>query len=301
VTFNYRYAPVATKVRELIMKNTIGDITSIHFEWLLDTNHGADYFRRWHRDKRNSGGLMVHKSTHHFDLVNFWINSSPKEVFGMGDLRFYGRENANNRGDFEQYVRGSEGSKASKKCPFALDMKKHPNLKELYLKAEHLDGYIRDQNVFSDGISIEDTMGVMVRYQNKAILTYSLNAYMPWEGYNVNINGTKGRMQVQVAEKSYFNGAGKIEDEGASAHKSIFILPQFKKPYEVEIKEGVGGHGGGDVVMLRDIFGTSKKDKFNRAADHKDGAMSILTGIAANQSFNTGLPVKVKDLVTFYE
>ncbi|MEU8117050.1 streptophobe family protein, partial [Micromonospora sp. NPDC048947] len=32
------------------------------FEWLLDVRHGADYFRRWHRDKATSGGLMVHKA-----------------------------------------------------------------------------------------------------------------------------------------------------------------------------------------------------------------------------------------------
>lgn len=94
VTFNYRYAPHHTKARELIASGVIGDVTSIHFEWLLNTQHGADYFRRWHRDKRNSGGLLVHKSTHHFDLVNFWIGSQPDTVFAMGDLLFYGRENA---------------------------------------------------------------------------------------------------------------------------------------------------------------------------------------------------------------
>ena len=62
VTFNYRYAPRNSKVKELLQEGLIGDITSVHFEWLLDTKHGADYFRRWHRDKRNSGGLMVHKA-----------------------------------------------------------------------------------------------------------------------------------------------------------------------------------------------------------------------------------------------
>jgi len=66
-------------------------------EWLLDTRHGADYFRRWHRNKNNSGGLMVHKATHHFDLVNWWIDSHPVEVSAMGDLDFYGRENAEER------------------------------------------------------------------------------------------------------------------------------------------------------------------------------------------------------------
>ena len=66
VSFNYRYAPHNTLVRKLIRDGVIGDVKQVHFEWMLSTSHGADYFRRWHRDKRNSGGLLVHKSTHHF-------------------------------------------------------------------------------------------------------------------------------------------------------------------------------------------------------------------------------------------
>jgi predicted dehydrogenase len=56
VTFNYRYAPHNTRIRELISEGTIGKVHSVHFEWLLNIKHGADYFRRWHRDKKNSGG-----------------------------------------------------------------------------------------------------------------------------------------------------------------------------------------------------------------------------------------------------
>ena len=68
------------------MNDVIGEVKAVHFEWMLSTYHGADYFRRWHRDKRNSGGLLVHKSTHHFDLVNFWLNDKPKTVFAFGDF-----------------------------------------------------------------------------------------------------------------------------------------------------------------------------------------------------------------------
>lgn len=298
VTFNYRYSPYNTKVRELIMNDTIGDVTSVHFEWLLNTSHGADYFRRWHRDKRNSGGLLVHKSTHHFDLVNFWLDSKPETVFAMGDLRFYGRENAENRGVTDFYYRGT-GSENAKNDPFALDLNKNDQLRGLYLNAEKEDGYLRDQSVFGDGINIEDTMGVMVRYKNKAILTYSLNAYLPWEGYRVSINGTKGRIQVDVGERSYINAGGDAADEGSVRMKKVTVYPMHGERYDVEIEEAAGGHGGGDPRLLDDIFGNPEPDPFNRAASHIDGAMSILTGVAGNISMNTGLPVKVDELVKF--
>lgn len=298
VSFNYRYAPHNSKVRELIMQGVIGDVKSVHFEWMLNTSHGADYFRRWHRDKRNSGGLLVHKSTHHFDLVNFWLGTRPKQVFAYGDLLFYGRENAENRGETKFYsrVHGSENAKGD---PFALVMEGNENLENLYLKAEADDGYIRDQSVFGDGISIEDTMGVLVRYENGAIMSYSLTAYSPREGFRAVFTGTKGRLEINVDESVYINGAGDKALEGAAKEKYIKVYPMFDSPYMVDIEESEGGHGGGDPVLLNDIFGVPDPDPLNRAASHIDGAMSILTGIAANKSIATGMPVNIDGLVQF--
>ena len=296
VTFNYRYAPHNTKIRELIMNDTIGKVTQVHFEWLLNTSHGADYFRRWHRDKRNSGGLLVHKATHHFDLVNFWIDSHPTKVFAFGDLKFYGRENAEERGVTKFYSR-AYGQKNSEGDPFALRLDNNENLKRLYLDAEHEDGYLRDQSVFGDNISIEDTMNVLVRYASGAQLSYSLNTYSPWEGFRVCFTGTKGRMELDVREAVYVNAGGDSKNEGVVNSKSITVYPLFGKPYEVEIPVGNGGHGGGDSVLLNDLFGVPVEDPYKRAAGYIDGALSILTGVSANKSIATGMPVDVMSLV----
>lgn len=298
VTFNYRYAPYNSKVRELIMNDVIGDVKQVHFDWMLNTMHGADYFRRWHRDKKNSGGLLVHKSTHHFDLVNFWIGSKPKEVFAYGDLMFYGRENAENRGITKFYYRSHDAENAQGD-PFALDMQDGATLEALYLNAEKEDGYLRDQSVFGDGISIEDVMNVLVKYESGAQMSYSLNAFSPDEGFRVVFTGTKGRIELKVSEKTYVNAGGDKENEGAVRDIKITVFPMFKPSYEVEIEKAEGGHGGGDPVLLEDIFGNPPEDPLKRAASHEDGAMSILTGIAANKSIATGMPVKIKDLVTF--
>ena len=212
----------------------------------------------------------------------------------MGDLRFYGRANAEKRGVTSFYAR-AHGSEAAKNDPFALHLEDNPTLKAMYLDAEKEDGYFRDQSVFGDGISIEDTMGVLVRYKNNAILTYSLNAYMPWEGFRVVFNGSKGRIQVSVVEKTYVNAGGDKALEGAVEQKSISVFPMFGEPYEVDIEEGIGGHGGGDPVLLNDLFGEPTEDPFHRAASHVDGAMSILTGIAANKSIATGMPIHIDD------
>lgn len=239
---------------------------------------------------------MVHKSTHHFDLVNFWLGTYPTRVFALGDLKFYGRENAEERGVTKFYSR-AYGQENAKGDPFALHMDESGPLTRLYLNAEKDDGYIRDQSVFGDNISIEDTMNVLVQYKNGAQMSYSLNAYSPYEGFRVGITGTKGRIEVEVVEAVYVNGQGNSEKEGDIESKRITVYPMFGEPYDVPIEEGVGGHGGGDTVLLNDIFGEPGEDPWNRAASHVDGAMSIMTGIAANKSMATGLPVDIKTLI----
>jgi len=285
VAFNYRYSPARTTVKDLLMKDTIGAVKSVHFEWLLDTRHGADYFRRWHRDKRNSGGLMVHKATHHFDLVNWWLDSAPHTVVGLGSLAFYGKANAEARGISKFYER-STGASNAEGDPFALDLRSTEELRGLYLDAEHEDGYRRDQSVFGDGISIEDTMNVLVRYRNGAQMSYSLTAYSPWEGYRIGFNGTKGRIEFNEIEAM----------EGATPSQQIMVFPHWQKPYPVEIPASIGGHGGGDIPLVEHLFGNPPPDPYRRAASHIDGARSILTGIAANLSFATGQLVEIDRL-----
>jgi predicted dehydrogenase len=301
VTFNYRYAPAYTKLRELLMQGVVGRPLLVDFSWILDTSHGADYFRRWHREKQNSGGLLVHKATHHFDLVNWWIDSYPEGVFALGDLLFYGRENAEARGEHYSYARYT-GSPEAKKDPFAIFLDEKEAFKGLYLEAEPESGYIRDRNVFGEPITVEDTMAITARYRNGAILSYCLIAYSPWEGLRVAITGNKGRVELEVVENiNHLLSDAQVNSlaasKGAFKHSKITVYPMFGAAYDVDVDTGSGGHGGADPVMLEQIFSPNPPaDPFHRAASHIDGAASIMLGISANESLRTGQFIKVDDL-----
>lgn len=298
VTFNYRYAPAYTRFRQLVLDGAVGRPLAVDFSWMLDTSHGADYFRRWHRQKENSGGLLVHKATHHFDLVNWWIDSYPTQVFALGVLNFYGRENAAARG--EQYVYNRyTGVPEAQNDPFALLLTSKEALKGLYLDAEAETGYIRDRNVFGEPITIEDTMAVIVHYHSGVILSYCLVAYSPWEGLRVAITGTKGRIEMDIEESiTHLLGDGQVaSSKGPFKQARMRVFPMFGQGYEVDVPAGVGGHGGADPVMLEQIFSpTPPPDPYHRAASHVDGAASVLVGIAANQAMQTGKLVCIDDL-----
>jgi predicted dehydrogenase len=282
VTFNYRYSPHRVKIYELLRANAIGKITSVDFHWYLDTSHGADYFRRWHRLREKGGSLLVHKASHHFDLLNWWIDSDPEEVFGYGALEFYGKNNSFRHTNCRTCPH-------TKNCDFFWDITKNPGLMKLYVENEKYDGYLRDGCVWKEDIDIFDKMAVQIKYANKVQVSYSLTAYSPYEGYRISFNGTKGKIDAWIKERQPWDEEGFDE---------IQLTSNFGKREIFKISNTEGGHGGGDERMKQHIFLPNQQDTYRQAAGLRDGALAILTGIAARNSIDSGKPVKIADLTS---
>ena len=154
--------------------------------------HGADYFRRWHRRKENSGGLLVHKATPPLrprELVarERAARASAPPARGASTCRRPPRASGSH-GRGERCLDCAEALA----CPFHLDLRTRKELAAIYLAHEHHDGYQRDRCVFSPEIDIEDATSAVVEYASGAQLAYSLNAFMPYEGYRIAFNGTRG-------------------------------------------------------------------------------------------------------------
>lgn len=300
VTFNYRYAPRNSAVKQLLVDGAIGEVTSVRFEWVLDTVHGADYFRRWHRAKANGGGLLVHKAAHHFDLVNWWLADTPQTVAAMGRRAFYGPGTRPAR-------RAQPGSGG----PFSLDLADDPRLHALYgEQARAEDGYARDQDVFADGVDIEDNLAVVVGYEGGPLLSYSLNAHAPWEGYTVAINGTEGRLELTVVERGAVaaEADGRVVDpsarpDGAPASADLrpagttLLLQRHWEPARaIEVPEAADAHGGGDQLLLDHLFRGADRDPLGLRAGYRDGIRSVLVGAAANRAIAEQRVVALADL-----
>ncbi|MDD5678149.1 MAG: Gfo/Idh/MocA family oxidoreductase [Kiritimatiellae bacterium] len=299
VTFNCRYMPAMLQVKDLLMQGVIGKILSVDVHWILDVDHGASYFRRWHGEIGKSGGLLLHKATHHLDLVNWFLSANPVEVFAMGDRSFYGAQS----GMVGRYGLQGHGERCltcrrAKKCPFFMDIRKSAALREQYLKCEKYDGYIRDRCVFHKKVDIMDTMNLVVRYDNGAFLSYSLNTFTPYEGFRYAFNGNKGRLEFEHIGAPMTSQGKALPAKGLPAGMSIRLYPHFKPARSIPLRKFKGGHWGGDARLMADVFGTkSVKDPYMRAANYASGAMSILIGAAANKSMRTGQPVKITGLV----
>ncbi len=282
VAFNYRYAPKHQKIKEILQAGEIGDVTSVDFAWYLDTSHGADYFRRWHGYKRGGGSLWVHKATHHFDLINWWLGADPTDVTAYGRLNVYGKNGA---------FRGKNCRECEHKakCPFYWDMTRDARLMKLYAECEGVDGYYRDGCVYREDIDIYDTMSAIVRYSNGAQMSYSLDASMPIEGYRLAFNGTRGRLEIRDYERQPWTEEFQSE---------IYLMKNFTKKRErIEMPNIKGGHSGGDDRLRDVIFKNASVPDYLKLPDSRAGAMSCLTGIAARTSIEQNRPVKINELV----
>lgn len=285
VTFNLRFQPFFKRIKELLVADTIGEILSVHFEWLLNTRHGSDYFRRWHRERKNSGSLLVHKSTHHFDLINWFLEEDPIAVNAFGTRRFYGptRERRSERCLTCPY---------KEECEFFMDIQQK-GLKEMYLDCEDADGYYRDRCVFSEEIDIEDSISVNVRYSSGAVMSYSLTAHSPYEGLRLVLNGTKGRMEIQrILESSI--------DYQESAKDLVEIYNRKGEKITVHMPKGTTeGHGGADEKLRNSLFRGNQKDPLGQMADLRAGLMSIGIGMAANISMAENRQVSLDEFYNF--
>ncbi|KAF8876763.1 oxidoreductase [Infundibulicybe gibba] len=257
VTFNYRYNPVHELVKRTIAEGKIGRVLSVHFEWLLDTVHGADYFRRWHRQKSNSGGLMVHKAGHHFDLVNWWIDAEPETVAGFGKLAFYGEEAGKKHGWAKEYER-ARGSEAAKADPFPFIS----NDMSVMTAYSPWEGY----RVMFNGSQGRLELEVVESNTEMSGLIHGTQA-LPHVG-DVSITlqklwGKPEKLPVKVEHGSHGGGDARM--------LNVLFGPLPGQSEEV-----------GDAAK--------------QGANEKDGAMALAVGLLANESFRTGAFADVKSL-----
>lgn len=300
--FNYRYGSLFTKLKEMLAGGSIGEVTSVDFNWYLNNYHGASYFRRWHGIREKGGTLLLHKSAHHFDLLNWWIDSDPVEVHAYGGLEHYGHNNA-----FR--ANRCSGCPHKDKCDYFWDISKDELLVNLYTRNEHHDGYIRDACLWREEIDIFDKMAVQIRYANDVQVSYSLTTYSPYEGFRLAFNGRKGRLETWEGVPSLMDNQedqSKLHDKEMdhSSHAraelqyhEIVTQPNFGEFERIRHPFVRRAHWGGDPIMLDEILrGRIANPGLNQDSNYRDGAMAVLIGIAARRSIDEGRAVRIDEL-----
>ncbi|MFJ5715822.1 Gfo/Idh/MocA family protein [Neobacillus sp. NPDC093127] len=299
VAFNYRYGAFHRKIKELILEGKIGRVTSVDLNWYIDTYHGASYFKRWNRNRAYSGGLSIHKSSHHFDLVNWWLDQKPEEVFAYGALNYYGKDGEFNPSAADQ--RNCSTCQEKYNCQYYMRWSNRRNniaVKDDHIKADNIEksadnytGYRPDSCIFDHEIEIEDTYAAIVKYDKGAMLNYSVNFSAPYEGYRLAINGTKGRI-----ETTEYHEPSRISFP--YPEQTIEYYPLFGAKETIHVVQNEGSHGGGDPLLQEDLFlGVDPNRPYQILAGAEAGAYSIAVGEGVWRSSKENKPFRINELL----
>ena len=78
-----RYRRRYHKVREFIEQGMIGEPAMV---WCTEYRETFAAMKDWVWEKRRSGGAIVEKNCHHYDILNLWVQSSPTTVYATGNI-----------------------------------------------------------------------------------------------------------------------------------------------------------------------------------------------------------------------
>lgn len=297
VTFNVRYIAECRAIKEMILAGKIGRLTHVDLNWYIDTHHGSSYFQRWNRERKNSGGLSIHKSTHHLDMVNWFVGQNPVEVFSYGARNYYGADGELN----PKKVDGRRCPTCTDRTSCAYYMRWHGRSegaqapKDDHLgtvKASYTD-YAPDRCIFDSCIDIEDTYVASIKYDKGALFSYSVNFSTPYEGFRLAINGTKGRIEWT------FYGAPSRMPFAVESESTLDYMPLFNGGRErIDVLKGAGSHGGADPILREDLFiGPDPLRGYEIMSNSLAGAQAVAMGEALWRSAKEKRPISIPELL----
>ena len=274
---NSRYHHVVRQTRDLLRSGAIGEIRAINYDEKLDHFHGSSYFRRWNRHKEFSGGLQIHKSSHHFDKINFLIGAHPQWVAASGCQMAYGP--GKHRSPARRCCECPEASS----CEFFLDYRKNVVYEQLYHTPDHT--YTPDLCVYSPEADIEDFLSIFVMHDNGIPMNYSLSACCSYEGESIVFEGTTGRLEM--SRLAFRKPESRGGDALTMRKENLLRIVRFGVPeveyYDADDDIKDADHGGCDELIYKDLFGNGQSDML---ATLEDGIFAVLAGAAANISMS---------------
>lgn len=298
VAFNYRYTPTHKKLKKMLRDGILGKITNVEFTYNLDTFHGSSYFYRWNRSRANSGGLCIHKCTHHFDLINWFLDDDPVEVYAYGALNYYGPKGALR--PLGKNGKPLTSTEEKRNCPYfkkhyagkiAPDETPDTGWDKFHLPYDVQYPPEETRYIYDGEIDIEDTYSALVKYSRGASMSYSCNFSTPWEGYTLGINGTKGR--IEIIHHSNPDPTGRTDTVAEKGE--ITFYPLFGGKKIIEIPPISGGHGGADFKIQQDLLGKPSREsvELSLVAGSHDGGNSVAIGEAVWRSIKSRKPVAI--------
>ncbi len=246
-----RYSPLFMTLKNIIDEGKIGDIVSINHEECVGNIHQSHSFVRgnWGNEGRSSC-MLLQKSCHDTDILQWLIGKKCKKVQSFGSRIFFREENAP-EGSPEYCI---EGCPHADKCPYnAVELylgKDAPGwfkttaTREMNPTDEMVEHAIRTTQygkcIFKCDNDVVDHQTVNMLFEDDVTVTFTMNGFNKG-GRFIHIMGTKGEIRASTED----NEPIKIFD----------FLTRETTEIPMSGRDGIlGGHFGGDTGIINALY-----------------------------------------------
>lgn len=293
-----RYTPFFKKVKSIIDSGTLGDVISInHIEAVGNVHQSHSYVRgNWHSEQETSP-MLIAKSCHDIDILQWLIGRRCKKVQSFGDLVHFRSENA----PAGAPVRCADGTCPNKDtCPYNCIKLYFDDKDNLWFRRACTKG-IAKQDIPTDDEVMEalkttdyglcvyhanndvvDHQVVNMQFEGGVTVSFSMNCFNKG-GRFIRIFGTKGELISYAGDKEI--KVFTFED------KQTQMIPVVSADESIN-----GGHGGGDYGIVVDMYDYLCGTYTGKSvADISISASNHLIAYAAERSRHTDCVIMLDD------
>ena len=296
-----RYSLVFRKIKEVLDSKKLGRLIGIESLEQVGFWHQAHSYVRgnWRKAEETTPMLMA-KCCHDLDLLQYYVDSKCEQVYSMGALTFFKKENqpigASERCENCRYKKGciysaenlyverwKEQGEPEDAWPFNVVDRTFPITEKSLRKAYETTPYGRC--VFACDNDVVDYQSVMMRFENGVTVTHTMTAYTEWSGRKMTFHCTHGSIELDETGHSLkiFNFGNK--PEYLDTRELIADLKYCGKYF---------GHGGSEIVMMEELYQLLCNDSDNSSTTLEKSIESHLIAIAAEESRKSGCPINIR-------
>ncbi len=294
-----RYAPAFVKVKELLDSGVIGELKLMESTEQVAYWHQAhSYVRGNWRKEADSSPMIMAKSCHDLDLLQYYADSACESVYSVGDLSFFNKahqpEGASDKCKTCALLHTCPYSAEriyveywkSLGCPdnawpFNVLTQDVPHTEEKIRAAYENSGY--GKCVFACDNDVVDNQYVTMLFKNGVKASFTMTGLTKDMGRIMTFHGTMGTIKFDEAEDII-----KVQPYGKTEEVikiSTLINPDSVSSY---------GHGGGDYMLMDDLY-KMVTQKAECSTTLEKSVESHLMALAAEKSRKTGKVVKVHE------
>ncbi len=267
VGFVLRYTAFYSRIQEIVASGELGSILAIDADENLGTGLTGLFHKSWRRRDDLSGGFLLEKCCHDFDILNWLVGSAPDRAYAIGKRT--------------HFVPGNTDDRQSRFDPEVIRQIDVADFGDPEINAAfpvRMEG-----SPYDFPSDAPDHAAVILDFASGALGTFVACMGQPRTTRRIRIFGTSGELE------------GNIDDSRIVVHK-----PHARdNGWDVEdlpIAAENHDHHGGDGVLAQAFWRTAANQAAPSRAGLREGIEAALVALAAQQSAASGQPADITKL-----